>query len=224
MASTFKQLKDRIASMANQNFSESDIGTAINSSIDYLRKWRFWFTEGEQSITLTSGQADQTAHMPSNFGGFLEPNGIVISDDGIYIPLSKIDSLSYDSIYEDNSRGLPRYFTYRNGELLVYPEPDQAYTGIIYFMKTYTALSADGDTNDFTDYADRLVQYKTLEDLYMDYRHDPERAAIYGNKFKDELTILKQENYEKTATGFLQNQEVLVDSGDYLYRYVYPLN
>jgi hypothetical protein len=64
-------------------------------------------------------------------------------------------------------------------------------------------LVLDADTNDFTVYADRLVVYASLEDIYATYKRDPEMASYYGGKAKDEFKEVMSETFERTASGSL---------------------
>lgn len=183
--------------------SESQVTDEINSVIEFYQPYSFWFNETTATGSLTSGNA--SVPIPADFNQFIEPNALVIEDSNVRYPLTKVTPLQFDSMYAGGT-GLPRFWVYRNQAITLYFTPDQAYTYYLYYNKSYTALSADGDNNDFTNYADRLLEYRTLAECYLNYRSDPEMAASYERKAKEELNRLVSQSRARLATGVLDTE------------------
>lgn len=197
----------------------AQITAQINSTIAYYQREPFWFNEDIATLTTTADNAVLSG-IPSDFGQEITQNALVVKNNGLTYPLTKITPLEYSSIYSDNAKGLPGYYTYRDSQFELFLIPDQAYTIYLYYRKKYTALSADGDSNDFTNNAERLIEYKTLADLLRDYRADEERAAIYDARVEQEYKNIMQQTYDRTTTGLLTTENIVGnDYRPYDYRY-----
>ncbi|MEK9768610.1 MAG: hypothetical protein VW683_06780 [Betaproteobacteria bacterium] len=198
---TFSQLKTNIANKINDSQVDTFIGDAINAAIRYYQKQRFWFNEADTTITLTVNNP-VVPNIPTDFQYELPKAGLVIEDSNQFYPLDKRSNYLYD---EANVAGIGRPEIYRNrsGSLEVYFYPDQAYTLHLYYIKKYTDLSADGDTNDFTDRAEELISAHALYLLYRDYRRNNEEAVFYKQVAEDELQRLLTESNARVTTGMI---------------------
>jgi hypothetical protein len=183
----------------------AQVTAEINSVIDFYQPEAFWFNETTATGTLTSGSP--LVPIPSDFNQFIEPNALVIEDSNTRYPVLKITPLQYDMMYSGGN-GLPRYFVYRNQAISLYYIPDQNYTYYLYYNKTYSDLVNDDDNNDFTNYAERLIEYRTLAECYLNYRSDPEMEASYGRKASEELNRLVRQSKSRLATGTLTTDDI----------------
>lgn len=187
--------------------TQTEIGTAINSTINFYRKKRFWFNE-QIFTTILNVDDPIVPNIPSDFGQIIIPNGLSILDSNIFYPLVKITPLEYDSI-NVFGQGLPRFYTFRDNQFELYNFPDKAYQIKLYYYKKYVDLTNNTDTNDFTDNADRLVEAKSLADLFRDFREGFERTQIYENLARDEFNNLMDETYERSARGELATENII---------------
>ena len=183
----------------------AQVTSEINSVIDFYEPENLWFNETTATGVLVAGFSDLP--IPPDFNHFLEPNALVIEQSNVRYPLIKVSPLEYDSMYAAGT-GLPRYFVYRNQGIQLYFIPDQAYTYYLYYNKTYIDLVSDGDNNDFTNYAERLIEYRTLAECYLNYRSDPEMAMQYERKAKEELNRLVSQTRQRLATGNLVTDDI----------------
>ncbi len=195
------------------------ITAQINSTINYYETSEFWFNEEIATLTTTADDA-VLGSIPDDFKQEIIPNGLVLQDNEVRYPLLKITPLEYSSVFTTNATGLPRAYVYRGGQFELWYTPDQDYTIFLYYRKTYADLVDDGDTNDFTENAPRLIEYKTLEDLYRDYRGDKENAAIYRALVEAELNKIQEQSIARTTTGLLTTENV-VDHYDYYNAHYY---
>ena len=185
--------------------SVAQVTAEINSVIDFYEPQNLWFNEATAIGTLTIG--NDAVPIPADFNHFLEPNALVVEQSNVRYPLVKVSPLQYDSMYSAGT-GLPRYFTYRNQGIQLYFIPDQAYTYYLYYNRTYTDLVADGDSNDFTKYAERLIEYRTLAECYLNYRSDVEMGREYERKAQEELNRLVTQSRQRLATGNLVTDDI----------------
>lgn len=198
-----------------QRPNASEIDAQINSTIEYYENNAFWFTQA-QAVLTTTVDDEVLGPVPSDFKMLVEPNPLVIEDGGVLYPLAHITSLDYDTL-DVSARGRPCWFTYRNGQIELYFIPSQVYTVYLNYRKRYADLVNDSDENDFTNYADRLIEYRTLADLLYDYREDFERGAIYQGRADEELRQIKMETYNRTATGNLSTENIVDATGAHFF-------
>jgi hypothetical protein len=183
----------------------AQVTSEINSVIDFYEPENLWFNETTATGTLTVGSA--SVPIPSDFNHFIDPNALVVEQSDVRYPLIKVSPLQYDSMYAAGT-GLPRYFVYRNQGIQLYFIPDQTYTYYLYYNKTYVDLVSDDDNNDFTNYAERLIEYRTLAECYLNYRSDPEMAMQYERKANEELNRLVSQTRQRLATGNLVTDDI----------------
>jgi hypothetical protein len=199
--------------------SSAQIDAQINSTIDYYESDSFWFNEAIASLSTTADNA-VLGSIPSDFRQEIMPNGLTLIDNSLHYPLKKMTPLEYESVFDDNSKGRSVGYTYRKGQFELWFIPDAVYTVKLYYRKSYSDLSADGDNNDFTNYAARLIEYKTIADLLRDYRGNSERAMMYDVRVEDEYKRTKRETDNRTSTGYLTTENI-VDSCSYAYNNYY---
>jgi hypothetical protein len=208
---TFGSLKTsaskRLMDDSNTAVSSSDVADSINAAIGFWKQKRFWFNQATATPTLTEDDPDITG-MPSDFLYELSKNGLVIEYASSRYPLVKVDNNFFD-MRDSEGVGLPAIYTYRNGGLQVYPYPDQAYTLKLYYIKDYTDLSDDSDTNDFTTYADKLVLYEALSRLHGELRQDEKMEAYYTGRAQAEYQNLLNRTSKLIGSGILSIDTIL---------------
>jgi hypothetical protein len=197
------KLVDAGGSIAEPTAQQVD--AEINSVIDFYEPNKFWFNDATYVGNLVAG--DATVPLPSDFNEFIEPSGLTLQISNARYPMTKISPLQYDSMFVGGS-GISWYYTYRNQQVQLYFSPDQAYQYMLYYTRSYADLTYDNDSNDFTNYADRLIEYRTLAECYLNYRSDPEMAAVYERKAKEEFTRLVRQSASRLATGVLQTENI----------------
>lgn len=200
---TFSAMRSRIADDLDDSTVDTQIGVAINRAIDHYQSERFWFTE---AIATFATVADQ-----DSYG----------TGDGIPSDINKIDTLQvtvnndfirlFEKTYDwmklvDSGRisGRPTFWTWYEDKIFLYPTPDDAYTITVSYTKNYVDLSADGDTNDFTDNAEDLIEARAEYWMYTRVVKDFEAAKFAKQEEVEALTALRSITSKRVATGRLQ--------------------
>jgi len=219
---TLSELRTRIANKLSDGQllrpTSAQIDQAVNASIDFYENRYFWFQEALEALTTVAGNGTLTG-VPTTFKYQTHPNSLVLLKNNYRYELQAISPVEFDAIANDIDNGLPRYYTYRNGAFEITPLPDDAYTVNLYYYKSYADLSGDSAENDFTNYATRLIEYKTLLDLIEDYKPEDTRQATYKIKLKDEEDTIMNETYNRTATGKITPENIVdYDDRQYYYR------
>jgi len=198
--------------------TSAQIDAQINSTIEYYETDAFWFSEEIAALSTTAGNAVLSG-IPSDFKQEILPNGLTVIEGQIHYPLRKLSPLEYESIFIDDTQGLPRAYTFRKGQFELWYTPDRVYTVNLFYRKTYADLTTDGSSNDFTTNAARLVEYKTLADLLRDYRSDNERALLYDIRVEKEYNKIKKQTNNRTVTGYLTTENIVERNNGYYANY-----
>lgn len=203
---TFLQLQTAVSKKlldpSNTAVALSDVKEAINNAVDYWKFRRFWFNTVRDSASLTAQSG--TIPIPTDFlVPFSDDNGFTIEYSNMRYPLKKVGQQQYDGLWLGNGYGLPSVYANLSGSYQCYPLPDRAYTIRRNYLKEYTALSADGDTNDFTTYAPRLIEYWALANAHRDFRQDATMSDAFFNSAQAEYNNLSIMTAKSNATGSL---------------------
>ena len=193
----------RILDASQTAVSSSSVAASINNSIRYWKYKRFWFNQVSDTSTMTL--EDATIPLPSDFLVPTKDNGaFVIEYSDMRYPLCKISDNEYNGLFLDNGYGLPSAYARIGQSYEVYPIPDRAYTIRREYLKDYAVLSSSSDTNDFTNYADRLLMLWSCADLSAEFRRDLEMENYFRNAARDEYNLLQMMTQKSNGTGSLE--------------------
>lgn len=190
------------------------IDAQINSTIEYYETDAFWFSEEIVQLSTVAGDP-VLGGIPADFKQEIMPNGLTIIDGEIHYPMKKLTPLQYEARFIDNAKGRSSHYVYRNDTFELWYTPDKVYPVDLFYRKTYADLVADGDDNDFTINAARLIEYKTLADLLRDYRSDEKRAFMYDAVVDQEYNKIKKQTNNRTVTGELTTENISEFDVDY---------
>ena len=232
-AVTLATLQGRIASRLIDPSSVAvpvaAITTAVNDSVAFWSTRMFYFNQYVANLTLDvshalDGSATSDPYvlgyentnalypnapvLPQNFG-FEDPeNGFTIPYNYLTYNLKKESQAIYDNA---NLRGvgLPYIYTYRAGNYEIYFLPQIAYTLRVNYYAAYQPLVNSTDSNDFTNYATKLIEYDATARLLSDLRLDDERADRMNARAQIEYVNLKSRSRKQSATGHLTVDSVL---------------
>ena len=212
--SNFAQMKlwvsKRLLDPNGTSVSSDDVGEMINQAIDDWKKRRFWFNEKTETVTLST--SNNFIPLPSDYYiPSLDTGAFVIEYSGIRYPLAKLSELSYNNYYLSNGVGQPFWWSKQASpdNYVVYPIPDKDYTLRCFYLKEYTELSADSDSNDWTTVAQDLIKYQALAFGMNDFRQDYTAADRFQKMADAQYQNLLLRTRKENATGRLANYSTL---------------
>lgn len=195
-------ISERLLDPNGTAVSTSSVAAAINDALRYWKYKRFWFNTASEDLTLT--QSDPLMPLPDDFLVEIGLNdGFVIAYGSMRWPLIKKNPRDYDNVYLTAGNGLPYIYTVKAGDYFCYFIPDQDYTLRVYYLKEYSDLQANSDTNDFTDNAARLLELWALANLHAELRQDDKMEAYYRAAAMDEYKNLGVMNMKVNSPGYL---------------------
>lgn len=201
--STFAAMKTRIADDIKRSDLTTQIGVAINRAIEFYEKERFFFNETSGTFVTVSGQESYGSadSIPSTIAEIDEVTLTQTSSN-----IFPLDKTSFGSVRALNAggttaTGVPLDYAYYSEKFWFYPIPNGVYTVTVYFKKNYAQLSADGDTNDWTEEAEDLIESRARWWLYKRIIKDYEAAAEAKGEEIEALSSLQSKTTMLISTG-----------------------
>ena len=212
--------------------SASDVGDAINDAINYWKFRRFWFNERQVTLTMDIndpfifmyGQSNvnypSAPTLPQLFLYEFPDDGFVIYYNQLRYTMAKRHPKTFDDqaiggntgpagVPSGSGLGLPYMYTFRNQTYEFYFYPNIAYSMVVNYITDYVDLANPTDTNDFTDYADRLILYEALSHLYGENRQDQSMEGSFFSKADREYQNIKKRGFQMQGTGQLTTENIL---------------
>jgi hypothetical protein len=224
MAATFGSLQTKISKKLidplQSAVTQADVADALNDALHYWKQKRFWFNEGQATLTmdvndpyvLGYGNSNATypnaPQLPSDFLYEFENDGFVIPYSQLKYRFKKVTPAQYDDS-DIQGIGIPYLYCFRNGNYEFYFYPNLAYTLTVNYVKDVTDLVNLSDTNIFTANADRLLMYEALSHLYGENRQDGTMDNSYAAKADREAKLLKTRTSNNNASGSLVMTSIL---------------
>lgn len=199
----------RLQDPNNTAVSSDDVDGLINQALSYWKNTRFNFNEATDTTTLF--ESDPEIPLPDDWlCPALDQGNFVIEYSGIRYPLGKVSEPMYNMQYLSNGRGQPQiYAKIASDNYQVYPIPDRDYTLRRFWLRDYTDLSGDSDTNDFSDNAATLLEYTACAYGSRDFRQDTAMYQAFWQQALDEEENLLVTTRKDNATGRLTQSSFL---------------
>lgn len=139
---TYTGLKSSIANWLNR----SDLTTEISEDFvtlaeaDFNSKLRIREMINAANLTVNS----ETVALPA---GFLQVRDLYIIQSNTKYPLRYVTPVQMDQMTGTSTSGLPNVYTILGSNLRFSPKPDQSYTAVLNFYKTFDPLTTSNTTN-----------------------------------------------------------------------------
>ena len=197
--STFVQMQTNIANYLNRTDLTSEIKLAINRAIRTYSKTRFWFDEAVGTfVTVNGTQSYGSGTIPALIRNI---DYVRLTVASTYYQLIERDINYIISANVNNNTSQPTDYAWYAESIYLYPTPGQVYTVTVYYHKTYATMTADADTNSWTENpeAEEVIEKASLSWLYENVVLDPDRAAQYKEAAKFAYRNLVSMNEQLTG-------------------------
>lgn len=205
--STFSQMRSKIADDLNRSDLTTQINRAINRAINHYKKQRFWFNESTDTFSTvvdqeSYGSADGVAT------DIVEIDEAKITISSSVKPTLTKQTFQYiQEMNYGNFSSQPTDYAIFQNKIWLYPIPNQVWTITLYYQKSYSDLSADADENDFTTYAEDLIEARATWWLYKTVIRDKDAADDYKQVELDALTSLQAHTIKLKSSNKLRPTE-----------------
>jgi hypothetical protein len=224
------KISRKLIDQNNTAVAVTSVQDAVQDALHFWKQKRFWFNEAATTFNLDISPAlDGSASsdpfilgygntnalyphapvLPQNFGWEFPEDGFVIKYSNLSYRFDKVSPAKYDDT-NIQGVGLPYIYTFRQGNYEFYFYPNLAYSMTCnYIMDVPDFTFNAGETNIFTQYADRLITYEALSHLFGEDREDPDSDTKYSAKADKEFTMLKTRGSQNVASGKLSYSSIL---------------
>ena len=103
-----------------------------------------------------------------------------------------------------SSSGEPVDYAYHQDRIWLWPTPNTVYSLRLSYIARLTTLSADGDNNGWTNYAEPVIRNRAKWDIFANYLRMPKLAELSKAQEVDALQALEVENEQRNMTGKLK--------------------
>ena len=171
--SDFATMKLRILDDLDRNDITSQAGSAIKTAIAFYEHTRFWFLEQRSTSSTTAGQ--EFYGLPADFQ---DDDSLVLEVSNYTYPLTKRHYSTTEDWFVKSSTftGQPTDYAIYDEQIRLYPVPNEAYTMTLSYQKTASALSADGDTNEWMVEGEELIRSRAEFNLFARMLRDYDAA------------------------------------------------
>jgi len=97
--------------------------------------------------------------------------------------------------------GEPSDYAYYQDRIWLWPKPNAIYSLRLSYVQRLTTLSADGDNNGWTNYAEPVIRNRAKWDLLNNYLYIPTLAKEAKMQELDALMVLDNEHVQRNTTG-----------------------
>lgn len=195
--STYSELQQRVADYINRSDFTSQIKQELKQAIRSLERQRWRFNETSTALVASAGQAFLA--LPSNYLVF---DYLEISLTGGIVPFTQSDLATILEMRATSTTGIPTHFTIYADQIEIAIKPDSAYSCPLHYIKSLPELSADGDTNSWTNglFQDAIV-YHAAKQIWGLVLRDQKEASIFAALERDTISLLSMENMQFHHTG-----------------------
>lgn len=120
----------------------------------------------------------------------------------------KLYPMDWDEYFnlQAGAAGQPTQYCYYQDRLWMYPTPNALYGLIISYVGRLTTLSADSDTNGWTNYAEPVIRNRAKWDIFNNYLYIPALAKEAKMQELDALSGLDYEHVQRNTTGKMRSR------------------
>lgn len=206
---SYLDMQTRIADELDRSDLTAQIKKAILSAVAHYERKSFYFSETSFTFSTVAGQeyygtADAAAIATSP--SIERLNGTF---NGLRMALTKrtFDYIDGISLIPSTSRSQPFDWAYRAEQIRLYPIPDNVYVLTAFNVPRLTALSADGDSNAWTNDAEELIRTHAKLDLIENViKASDMEAEVITLRARERMALnaLFSESASRSATGMAQ--------------------
>lgn len=210
--STYVDLRNRIIDeMTNDGaLTTTQVNYAIADAIKKYERRPFWFNQAISTFSTVSNQEYYTSVDLADISTMVQIVSMTVTNSSVKGPVRAVSYQDIDDLQDGSVISIPRMFAYFTESIRLYPIPDAVYTVTISFIERFAALSADADTNAWTNEAEDLIRAAAKRFVAINYFHADDIAARVGVLEAEALGSLMAEDRRRRPNTTLRVPSMLV--------------
>ena len=203
---TYSDMRARIADeLANDgDISTNQINYAIQDAIKLYERRPWWFNQKIATFSTVAAQEYYTSADLADIPNIVQIDNAVVSNNGYKTPLRAVDYSTIDDIQDGSVTAEPACFCVYQQSIRLYPIPDAAYTVTLSYVYRLTTLSADSDSNAWTNDAEELIRQCAKRRIALNYLESEEVAARFATLEREAYSEMMAENRRRRPNTLLQ--------------------
>lgn len=180
MAKTLQTMLDRIADDLTRSDLASQAQSAILDAVDHYAHDRFWFNvTRSKTFQTVAGQQAYGAAALIEIPDVIQFDGLFLRDgtSGYYLEWVDAHEAEWRLSGVSTAPGRPTDYTFADGQLLLWPVPNAAYTLRPLMHYRLSPLAMPADRNAWLNEAEQLIRAHAKMLLYANVLEDDEGAA-----------------------------------------------
>ena len=179
---TYVTMRSRIAEeLTDSAVTNTHINSAILTAIKHYERKPWWFNQKVGTFSTVAAQELYTSSDLTDIPKIVIIESMLMgSSSTTKAPLRGIDNSNIDELQDGSVTGDPEFYARFADKIRLYPIPSAVRTMTVSYVYKLTALSADADTNAWTDECEELIRQAAKRILATDILHADDMAARYG--------------------------------------------
>lgn len=194
---TYGTMRTRILDeMVNDGaLTAAQVNNAILTAIKHHERRPWWFNQKVGTFSTVANQELYTSSDLSDIPNIVQMQSLLVtSGSSTKAPLRAVDNSAIEDIQDGTVTGEPELFSRYADKLRLYPIPNAVYTMTASYVYKLTALSADGDTNSWTNECEELTRQAAKRIIATDIIHDDDLAMKFATLENTAIDVLLEEN------------------------------
>lgn len=200
---TYLDLQTAIATDLTRTDLTSQVKSAILDAVRHYANDRFYFNV-TRSMTFSTviGQAAYGAAALAQIPDIIGIDALFLTDGGRPYELEKYEADEFEWLQSASTgNGRPCAYTYIDSQILLWPTPVAVYTMRPHMHYRLTELSADADTNAWTNDAEQLIRCHAKLLLYANVLEDTDGMQRMSAQIQSHKDPLDYKTSARMATG-----------------------
>ncbi|WP_315729038.1 hypothetical protein [Bradyrhizobium sp. SZCCHNS2015] len=205
----YLDLQNAIASDLTRSDLGSQIQGAIQDAVKQYERQRFWFnTTRSLTFRTVPGQSTYTGADLAQIPDIIRIDRLFLRWGTSIYPLDWYEPDEFEFLTALNvSNGRPTIYTYVDRQIIMYPEPVQAWVIRPHMHYRLPPLVNPTDANAWTNEAENLIRAQAKLILYMNVLEDADGAVRMQAQIPGLKAGLDYETSARSATGRIRGTE-----------------
>lgn len=193
--STYLELVQRVRDdYVNRSDFTAEVKRHILAAVRFYERRRWRFNQSSTAIACSAGQS--FVALPGNF---LTEDLFRIESQGIDLLRRELPDIVQMRAF--SATGIPTHYAIYGAKIELAVIPDSAYSANLYYLKTLSELSADTDTNGWTQgLAQDVIAYHAAKLMWANVIRNDAEAVKYAQLEADALSMLVSEHEQYVFT------------------------
>lgn len=178
---TYLALRQRIVTeLAMYDFTADQVNAAISTAIRKYERLPYWFNMNRGTFATVNAQEFYTLANMGMSTDLIDVMSLVCANFGSETQLLPVPNHVIDALRNGSTTGVPTHFSRHAESVRLYPTPNSNYTMTIRYTNKLAALSADSDTNAWTDECEELTRMTAKRILAQDILMNADMAKAFA--------------------------------------------